>query len=142
MDPNDKPAIILGKKEAILVGILGLIIPIGIQDFVTHRYSWGILHLLSLILSPIAALFYIFDGYCEGGKECSSPPGVGCFCSSILLATAVVLLVLNLIECSRLISNRTITFSRKSLIITTTIFILIAAMLLFGYRIRVFNQWT
>ena len=126
---------ILSQEKAITIGIVGIILPIGIQDFATKRTSWGIVHLLSLLLVPVGFFFWAFDGYCAGGKFCSSPPGALALLGSFVIGLAIALLVLNLFECIRLMSTCKIEFSKKSFQIIFYSSIVILTALLFAERI-------
>lgn len=130
-----QPVLLPNKNSALIVGIVGLLVPVGIQDFVVHRFFWGSMHIISLLLSPIGFFFLVFDGYCAGGKFCTQPPGMMSFIGSCILGWALVLLVLNIFECLRLISNRTIVFSKKYFTVTMTISVIVATVILFIYRL-------
>ena len=130
-----KPIVELSNSRAITIGIIGILIPIGIQDFAVRRFFWGSMHLISLLLCPISFLAYAFDGWCAGGSFCTQPPGIVSFLSSCVLGWASVLLVLNLFECVRLISSNRIMYSKKSFTITMTISTIIAIMAWFMPRL-------
>ena len=136
---SEKSVIVLGKDNAIIVGIVGILLPIGIQDYVVHRFFWGSMHTVSLLLSPIGLFLWIFDGYCAGGRFCTQPPGLMGFLGSCILGWALVLLILNLFECVRLMSSRTIVFSKKSF--TKTMVVSTIAMIVIFFACRFFMYY-
>lgn len=134
-DQSNKSTIILNSNSALIIGIIGLLLPIGIQDFVVHRFFWGSMHIMSLLLYPVGFFLWVFDGYCAGGKFCTQPPGILSIIGSCILGWALVLLILNLFECGRLISSHTIVFSKKSFTMTMVISTIVIMVVLFVYRL-------
>ena len=134
VQPNES-TLSLKEESAIIVGIIGLLLPVGIQDFVVHRFFWGSMHIAFLLLSPVGLFLWLFDGYCAGGEFCSRPPGIMSFIGSFILGCALSLLILNLIECMKLMLSRTIVFSKKSSAITMGIFTIVIIAALFAYRL-------
>lgn len=127
--------IIIERRKARVIGIIGIILPIGIQDFVTKRYFWGFCHLLSPLMAIIGALLFAFDGYCAGGKICTSPPGILALIGAFLFTSSIVFLVLNLFECVRLMTTGKIEYSKKSFSITMFLSIFLLTVLLFALRV-------
>ena len=137
-DQSNKSTIILNSNSALIVGIVGLLLPIGIQDFVVHRFFWGSMHIVSLLLCPVGFLLWAFDGYCAGGKVCTQPPGILSIIGSCILGWTLVLLILNLFECVRLISSHTIVFSKKSFTMTMVISTIVTMVAFFVYRLFIY----
>ena len=130
-----KPVVELSDSKAAVIGVIGILLPIGIQDFVVHRFFWGFMHLLSLILVPIGLFLYLFDGYCAGGRFCTSPPGILSFISSCFLGASLALLIFNLVECLELISKRRIVFPEKTVAIVMSITTVVAVLAFFIFRL-------
>lgn len=143
MDPQanlatqTKEPIRLSENKAIIIGIIGIFLPVGTQDFAVRRFFWGSMHLISLLLAPVGFFLYIFDGFCAGGESCMRPPGVMSILGSCILGLATSLLVLNFIECVKLMISGTIVFSKKVSAIAMFVFTNIAVVAWFVYKLYV-----
>ncbi|MBR2998438.1 hypothetical protein IKF34_01520 [Candidatus Saccharibacteria bacterium] len=129
---NNKPAKQISQTSALVTGILGILIPVGLQNFIARRTAWGFIHLGSKLLLPAGYFIWLFDGYCAGGKFCSKPPSFLAFIGSFIIALCITTLVLNLVECAKIINKGKIIFKKESSILG--IAVLILTLIVFAYR--------
>ena len=131
---NNAGTKMLGENASIVIGVIGIFIPIGIQDFATKRYGWATFHILSKFLGVLGFMLWLFDGYCAGGYFCSRAPGIIAFIGSIGVSAAVISFIFGIIECAQLMSKRKITIKFRMALV----FILVLTIPIFLYRLATF----
>lgn len=110
---KSKNVTVLDKKTALVMGICGILGPIGIQDFATHLYWRGAFQLLSKVIIFPALQLFLIDIWCGTAPSCDKKPQFSTIVGAILLSISFASLVVNLIECIQLISNHLISLSIK-----------------------------
>lgn len=124
----------ISKSRAILVGILGIILPIGIQDFVVDRVGWGLFHLISRIAFIPGYFIVLSDGLCAGGSFCQRAPGIFSIIGSVIIATNIASLAFNLFECILLMEKRTIDCPKKLAKNIVLVITIIFSVLVFVFK--------
>ena len=123
---------VLDKNTALVMGVCGILAPIGIQDFVTRLYGRGLFQLISKIIVFPASQLFAIDIWCGTAPFCNKKPSFRTTIGAILLSISFASLVVNLIECILLISKHMMGLSIKKFLVTILIAFSVSLLVLLG----------